>query len=138
MTDLWAVPDFYTEAIANANPPDWTAFTMADYYSALGRAYPDYRFAQFNFRFDNVQQRYFAIGAPDPRAYVGENLPATMQLIAESTPNFSYYIGNDTQHCILPTAGFYTIEVDGVPARDWIWNVAQGHDVVDVDVVAED
>jgi len=129
MPALWKTTDFYTDALANANPPDLTAYTQAEYYMALGRAYPDHIFAQYNFQFDNVQQRYFAIGEADPRAFVGENIPANMAMIAAETPNFRYYIGNGSSHCIMPTPYLYTVEVDSVPVLDWVWAVAQGQEV---------
>ena len=129
LTDLWKTPNYFTDVILAANPPDWTAYTQAEYYMALGRAYPDYTFAQFNFQFDHVQQRYFAIGEADPRAFVGENLPLNMAMIAEQTPNFRYYIGETSDHCIMPSSRLYTVEVEGVAALDWIWAVAQGNAV---------
>jgi len=129
MPALWKTSNFYTAAIADANPPDLTVYTQAEYYMALGRAYPENIFAQYNFQFDNVQQRYFASEEADPHAFVGENIPANMAMIAAETPNFRYYIGNGSSHCITPLASLYTIEVDNVPVLDWVWNVAQGNEV---------
>lgn len=127
-TSFWGIRDFYTPTLTEF-APDYSAFSMTDYYHGLGQAYPDHTFAQFNYQYDNVQQRYFAIGQADPRQFVGENLPIVIQDIADSTPNFRYYIDEGDSHCILPSADLYRAEVNGVPALDWITSIALGEPV---------
>jgi len=125
MIDLWGTPDFYTEALAEF-APDLTNFTQHEYYVALGQAYPDYHFAQFNYRTDNVQQRYFAIGADNPAEFVEAGLLNSMAFISSGTENFSYYLADARSHCILPAADFYSRGDDSISARDWIAAIANG------------
>jgi len=125
MSQLWGVPDFYTDALAET-APDKSEFSMQDYYTGLAEAYPDYTFAQFNFRFDNVQQRYFAAGADDPAELIASSLDESLNAIADAVPNFRYYLADDDTHCILPRLDLYTEEIDGMPALDWITAVANG------------
>ena len=86
-----------------------------------------------DFYFDNVQQRYFAIGAGNPREFVGEGLANSLQTIDNATDNFSYYLADGISHCILPTADFYRRTEDGISARDWVTAVANGEVVESVD-----
>mgnify|MGYP002653714789 CR=1 FL=1 len=58
LTDLWGVPDFYTETLSEA-APDLSEFSTTDYYIGLAEAYPDYTFAQFNFQFDSLVSSHF-------------------------------------------------------------------------------
>ncbi len=132
MQALWGTPDFYTETLSEF-APDLSAFTQDDYYIGLAQAYPEHRFAQFNYQYDNVQQRYFAIGAGNPREFVGEGLANSLQTIDNATDNFSYYLADGISHCILPTADFYRRTEDGISARDWITAVANGEAVESVD-----
>lgn len=132
MNTLWATPDFYTEALSQF-APDLSIFTMHDYYIGLGQAYPEHRFAQFNYQYDNVQQRYFAIGADNPRDFIGAGLPASLTTIDDATDNFSYYLADANSHCILPSSDLYRRTENGVSALDWITAVANGEVVESVD-----
>ncbi len=128
LSELWGVPDFYTDALADT-APDLSEFTTANYYIGLGEAYPNHTFAQFNFRFDNVQQRYFAAGEKDPDAYIAFSLGESLTAIVDAISNFRYFLADDDQHCILPRSDIYRVEVDGVSALDWITSVAIGESV---------
>lgn len=128
LTDLWGVPDFYTDALAEV-VPDLSEFSTTDYYIALGEAYPDHTFAQFNFQFDNVQQRYFAAGVDDPAQLISDALDASLNTISDTVSNFSYFLADKDTHCIMPRADLYRTELDGASALEWIVTVAQNEDV---------
>jgi hypothetical protein len=128
LTQLWGVPNFYTDTLAKT-APDLSKFTTTDYYIGLGEGYPTHTFAQFNFRFDNVQQRYFAAGIEDPAAFIAFSLGESLIAIADEIVNFHYFLADSTQHCILPRVDLYRVEVDGVSALDWITSISRGESV---------
>lgn len=128
MSSLWSVPDFYTESLAEY-APNLSEFSMTDYYIALGQAYPDYTFAQFNFQFDNVQQRYFASGVDNPAQFIADSLDDSLNTIADTIPNFRYFLADTDQHCIMPRSDLYRADIGGMSALDWITAIAQNTDV---------
>jgi len=128
LSDLWDVPDFYTDSLSEV-APKLGVFRMTDYYSALGKAYPEHTFAQFNFQFDSVQQRFFAAGEENPSAFISDTLDTNLNAIANTISNFRYFVADGYQHCILPTAEFYRTDIDGVTALEWITDVAQNQPV---------
>ena len=133
MSSLWDIPDFYTESLSEF-APDLREFSMADYYIALGKAYPDHTFAQFNYQFDRVQQRFFAFGVDDPATFIAESLQDTLSTIADNISNFRYFLADGSNHCIMPTPRFYETEIDGVLALEWITAVALNESVENVSV----
>ena len=132
MYDLWRTSDFYTPAFSEY-APDLEKFTMADYYIALGNAYPDYHFAQFNYRTDRVQQRFFAIGEENPAEFVEAGLINSLAHISDSIDNFSYFLAQSSLHCIMPTSDFYNRRAGDVSARDWIYALSLGEELVSIE-----
>lgn len=128
LTNLWGVPDFYTDALAEF-APDLSEFSTTDYYIGLGKAYPDRTFAQFNFQFDNVQQRYFAAGVDDPAQLISDALDESLTAIADTVPNFFYFLAEDDTHCILPRGELYREALEDVSALEWITAIAQNEAV---------
>lgn len=132
MTDLWGTPnDFYTDTLAEF-APNLNSFTMANYYLGLGLAYPEYSFAQFNYRYDTVQQRYFADGVANPRDFLREGLTESLTTIADGVDNFNYYLADAQSHCIMPSADLYRRTENGIAAIDWVTAVANGEPVENV------
>ncbi|MGB1285668.1 MAG: pectin acetylesterase-family hydrolase [Aggregatilineales bacterium] len=131
LSSLWGVPDFYTEALSEF-APDLSEFSTTDYYIAMAQAYPNYTFAQFNYQFDRVQQRYFAAGVDDPADLIAEALDTSLNAISEEVSNFRYFLADDSRHCILPAANFYQLATDDVSALDWITDIAQNDTVSSV------
>lgn len=132
MSDFWEMPDFYTGALSEYSA-DFEAFTMAKYYIGLGNTYPEYHFAQFNYRRDHVQQRFFAIGEENPVEFVEAGLIASLTQISDSVDNFSYFLADDNSHCITPSSDFYQRTAGNSSARDWIWSIASGANVASVE-----
>ena len=132
MRNFWGTPDFYTDTMLDFDP-DLERFTMADYYITLANAYPDYHFAQFNYRTDNVQQRFFAIGETNPAEFVEAGLIASLTQIDETVDNFSYFLADASSHCITPSSDLYNRTAGDVSALDWIWSIATGEAVNSVE-----
>ena len=131
LSNLWGVPDFYTDSLLEF-APDLSDYTTADYYIALGHAYPDQTFAQFNYQHDNVQQRFFAAGVDDPASLIAASLQTSLTTISDSISNFRYFVADDSKHCILPTADFYRVTSRDVSVRDWITSVALNEPIENV------
>lgn len=122
---------------AYAGFPDWIPalnelapadFTMARYYTAVANHYPDYLFSQFNTAADQVQFQFHVAGGEEAADFEGA-IARAMDAIHADTPNFRSYIGEGTQHCILPRPDFYQRETNGVRFRDWVADLANGNDV---------
>ncbi|MCA9907450.1 MAG: hypothetical protein KC519_02290 [Anaerolineae bacterium] len=109
--------------------PDPHAFRLTDYVIALAGFYPDVTFAQYNTQYDNVQQRYFAIGASDPRAIVSAKINTLVDEASSAAPNFRAFTEGGDVHCITPRAQFYSYALDGVRLRDWVADLADGRAV---------
>lgn len=133
---IWGVSDSLPEWIPDV--PSADAFLMSDYYTALANHYPDYTFAQYNYQFDRIQQRYFSIGEDDPAAFLAASLDKSLTTISEDADNFRYFLADGDRHCIMPTPQFYTVQSDGVSFRDWVADLAVGQAVETVRCVACD
>jgi Pectinacetylesterase len=102
-------------------------FTMVEYLRALARRYPEHVFSRFNHASDDVQERFYVavggeVGGFEPRLRAAE-----AQL--KKLPNYRSYLACGDEHCSLPTSAFYETKVGRVALRDWVANLAKGHDV---------
>jgi hypothetical protein len=118
----------FAREIASLPGIDETAFTMADYYTAVAGYYPDNVFAQFNWKLDGVQEMFYTAGGGDPDNFAGA-LSGAIAAIHEGAPNFRSYTAEGSNHCITPRDAFYSEEVNGVRFVDWITELASGLDV---------
>jgi hypothetical protein len=125
---------------AYANMPRWIAavralrpggHTMADYYVAIARRYPEATFAQINYASDAVQREFYTAAGGDPDGFDAA-LRAALDEIREDAPNFHSYLAPGVDHCVLPLATFYTLRHRGVSVRDWTARLAAGRPVRDV------
>jgi Pectinacetylesterase len=125
---------------AYANMPRWIAavralrpgrHTMADYYVAIARQYPDATFAQINHASDAVQREFYAAAGGDP-THFDADLRAALDEIHAGAPNFRSYLAPGVDHCVLPFATFHTLRHQGVSVRDWTARLAAGQPVRDV------
>jgi hypothetical protein len=134
--------DLQTDWRAHDNFPSWIPgmaqikpgdFTIAKFYSAVARFYPEYVFSQYNSAHDSVQQRYFyaILGTPTPGAWEAA-LAASHAEIHANVPNFRTYTDSGSGHCVTPRPDFYTREVNGVRLVDWVSDLARGEPVQDV------
>jgi hypothetical protein len=98
-----------SEIQAYANMPRWIPavralrpgrHTMADYYLAIARQYPDATFAQINYTSDAVQREFYAAAGGDPADFEAD-LRDALDEIHAGAPNFRSYLarGSTTASC---------------------------------------
>jgi hypothetical protein len=125
---------------AYASMPNWIPavralrpgeHTMADYYVAIARRYPEATFAQFNYASDAVQREFYAAAGGDPDRFDAD-LRAALDEIRARAANFHSYLAPGVDHCVLPLASFYSLRHRGVSVRDWAERLAAGRPVRDV------
>lgn len=130
---------------ASAAFPDWipglqaldpTAFTMADYYTAVAGYYPQHTFSQFNWSSDQIQERFYTAGGGEAANFPGLIAAALDQIHAKAA-NFHSYTALGSGHCITPSDFFYGEEVDGLFFRDWMAELADGEEVGNVRQIEE-
>lgn len=132
--------DYRSCAPAAARLPDWIPavralgpgrFTMPRLYHAVAGRYPRSTFAQVNFRQDAVQRAYFEAAGGRP----GDSDQALLGNLAEihaGTPSFRSYLLDGSDHCALPSDGFYRLRSGETTLRDWVADLAAGRDVPDL------
>ena len=132
--------DLQEDYRAHANFPPWIAavrriepgsFTMARYYAAIARHYPDMVFSQFNYAGDRVQRLFYEAVGGDGDDFRGA-LARSLDEIRHAAPNFRCYTSEGDGHCVLNGRDFYTHETGGVRLRDWVAGLAAGRQVADV------
>ncbi|MDQ3871073.1 MAG: pectinacetylesterase family protein, partial [Chloroflexota bacterium] len=99
-----------------SNLPPWIAglralgpgprFTMARYYTAVARHYPDRAFAQFNTAHDRVQARFYVAVGGTPQRFA-QDLSASLREVEAAAPNFHSFTAGGDAHCVLPNSRFY-------------------------------
>jgi hypothetical protein len=102
-------------------------WTMVEFITRLARAHPEATFARFNHATDGVQERFYqAVGGRpggfEPRLRRAEKALKRVQ-------NYRSYLACGSEHCALPTAEFYSLEVGGISLRDWVAGLAAGRSV---------
>lgn len=106
-------------------------FTVAKYYNALAKYYPDYTFAQYNSAADKIQTRYYVADGGSADDYPA-TLQASLDAVAEHADNFRFYTAQGDHHCVLKTTKFYTEENNGIRVRDWVADLANQINVENV------
>ena len=133
----WDIADDYD---AGQYFPDWIpgmqediakTFTVAKYYNALAKYYPDYTFAQYNSAADKIQTRYYVADGGSADDYPA-TLQASLDAVAEHADNFRFYTAQGDHHCVLKTTKFYTEENNGIRVRDWVADLANQINVENV------
>lgn len=103
-------------------------FTMAGFLARLIAHYPRTTFARFNFRNDEVQERFYAADGGKAAAFPGALLAAERRLHREA-PRYRSFLECGRGHTILPLYRFYSLRAAGVSLRDWTARVAAGRPV---------
>ncbi|MCU0658350.1 MAG: pectinacetylesterase family protein [Polyangiaceae bacterium] len=93
---------------------------LSSLYNTITKAYPQDRFAQFNYRYDDTQVFFFtAMGGKDKDGW-NEGMRASLKEIREGSPNFRYFLPEGKEHCTLPYDRFYTDKVGDRLLVDWL------------------
>jgi hypothetical protein len=105
---------------------------LPDAYVAVGRHFPRMRLAQFNYLQDDTQQFFYTVMGGDAGEW-SQNMLSHVARIHAGTSNFSSYVADGSDHCILPYDAFYA---EGVPGQqslaDWTRKLVGGQDPGDV------
>jgi hypothetical protein len=101
---------------------------MAEYYLAVAGHYSRHTFGQVNFSEDAVQTLFYEAVGGDPDDFPAD-LRHSLDRIRAGAPNFVSYTAPGSRHCVLDQFGFYSVEVDDVPLRDWVTELAEGREV---------
>lgn len=134
-------PNFEETYLAQENFPDWIPslkeipkehFRMLDFYTAVANYYPDYRFAQFSYLKDEVQDFFYKFFGGKSEGFA-TSLQVDMTEIYADSPNFRYYIAQGSQHCSMPLQSFYSIKNSNVRYRDWVAGLANGLNVPNIE-----
>ena len=138
--DYPQLPELQETHHVQENFPSWIpaiegmfkeSFRMVDFYIAIANYYPEYRFSQFSYNQDEVQEFFYQIFGGKPGNFA-EALQADMDEIQTKAPNFRYYIAGGTEHCSMALQSFYTISNAGVQYRDWVTDLSHGTEVLSV------
>ncbi|MCB9758442.1 MAG: pectinesterase [Alphaproteobacteria bacterium] len=93
---------------------------LPDLYSRIGAFYPEMQLSQFNTLLDWNQTLYFeAMGGEDAWAW-SERMRAHVGGIADTIPNFSYYMADADYHCAIVDNRLYDEATNGVKLVDWM------------------
>jgi len=129
---VWQAKQMLPEWIPALHPDTVDLSTMAlhDLYREIGNHHSDQVVSQYNTVYDNTQVTYFRyMGAGDdgdPRQDWSDGMRDSIKRIADSTDNFSYFIAEGEDHCILHRDSFYTVSEDGTSLVDWINGMLDG------------
>lgn len=102
-------------------------WTMEQFLARSARAHPRATYARFNHADDAVQRRFYEALGGDPAKFQGQLRAVEERL--KKLKNYRSYLACGTGHCAFTTAEFGTLEVEGVPLRDWVSDLAKGRDV---------
>ncbi|GAB5602091.1 hypothetical protein FJNA_06160 [Thermus sp. FJN-A] len=104
---------------------------VSEIYLALARAYPRAAFAQYTALLDGTQVFFYGLmkgeGTPSEataREWAEGALRAVMA--PGQAANYTYFLAQGSQHCILPRPELYTLRVGEASFLDWLKALAQG------------
>lgn len=121
----WGVAPAWPAFVPALDPAtvDVSALTMSQLYEGVAGHYPLASFAQFNRRMDFVQVLFAILTGVDGGLW-SERMAASVAAILASSPNFTAYTAEGTDHCVINKPEFYTTEVGGVRLSDWVRRLA--------------
>lgn len=100
---------------------------LLDLYRVAAGAFPDIRFHQYDNAYDQVQELFLEkLGHP---AELLPGLDANREELAEELPYFRAYTAAGEFHTLLRFPVLYTEASAGVPALDWVRDLAAGKTV---------
>lgn len=116
----------------NPDDTDYSKLQLSDFYSRIGRHYPDARYSQYNSSFDFVQS-YFYVRQGGRQVDWNPKMRNSLELILAQTDNFNSFIGTADGHCATVDDDFYAKESDGVRLSDWLGTYLSQKPVSNVD-----
>lgn len=104
--------------------------TLTDLYLMANEAVPGIAYHHYNNAYDGVQQQFQEMLGEPIDLLAGLN--ANRDHLRESLPRFRSYTAPGGFHSLLRFDALYEQAVDGVPAVEWVLNIANGEPVEDV------
>lgn len=100
-------------------------------YTAIGKAHPEIRFAQYNSINDVLQRWFFRLMGGNQYDWT-HIMQESVLAAAEGSSNFRYFIAPWDAHCILPYESFFSTSTDaphGIPFHTWLNQLLDSSDV---------
>jgi len=115
----------FIPAIANASPSQLTQdFSEIEDF----KYFPSGVVAEFGTSYDILESfTYQIMGGVQSDWHA--KMEAHLQNVSSQAPNFRYLVAHGTNHIVLNQPDFYEYQVNGTSLRDWVANLADGHDV---------
>ena len=107
------------------------SFSFESLYITSGLRHPDVAFARYDAVEDAVQRRFLALGGQQVEQ-LQPLLDANHADIKTNLDRYASYVAPGNSHTILTRPEFYSLQVDGIPIRDWVKDLAKGETVRDV------
>ncbi len=123
--ERWGTIDALPGAL-DAGDTSAETLQMLDLYRLAAKARPELRFYTWDNAYDAVQERFLGmLGAPG-ELLVGLN--ANLRELRADVPTLRSYIAPGEFHTVLRFEELYSRSSDGVPAVEWIRDLAEGSD----------
>lgn len=116
----------------NPDDTDYSNLELSDFYTRIGRHYPDAKYSQYNSSFDFIQTLFY-VRMGGRQTDWNRKMRESLDLIAGQTENFNGYVGAADGHCATTDDDFYTKESSGVRLTDWLRQYVELNPVNDVD-----
>ncbi|MCA9836394.1 MAG: hypothetical protein KC422_05745 [Trueperaceae bacterium] len=124
----------------NVNKPLNAEFVNTTYINTANKYKTNLSMAQYHTLFDNTQVKFYALITgqldPDNAQQVAVQWSGIMQdsiaKIESQTSNFSSYLAQGSQHCIIPSNELYNKTENGIKLVDWLTDYLSGKSVADI------
>ena len=106
-------------------------FRFTDLFIRAARRHPRLRLAAYDTAEDAVQRRFLRLAGQEPASLLPWIHANHVEIRAE-VERFHTFLAAGDAHTVLGRPAFYTERADGVRLRDWVADLASGHDVPEV------
>jgi hypothetical protein len=125
----WGVKKIFKKAGLN---PDASQVSQVQLMIASAKLSPKITFSTFNTAYDDGQEFFLGETGEDPTK-IYDLIKGNMEKVRAATPNFYYFIAPGKVHTILDSTKFYDLTVNGVSLRQWVYQLAEGQRMGDVE-----
>lgn len=108
-----------TPGFETITPGTWS---FEQLYVTAGQAHPNMALARFDFALDNAQSWFLGTNSQNPTLL--ENITENNADIQMATPQFRSFIAGSDKHTIVAGPGFYALQSQGKPLKDWVTSLA--------------